>query len=260
MKVVMIGAGNLACNLGVALKRAGHEIVWVYSRTGTSAKYLADLVQCLFTTDITQLPTDADLYVYALKDDVLPDIVKQVIAPQAIHVHTAGSVPMAVLAANKVRYGVLYPLQTFSKQRLADFHSIPLFVEASDAVTLDVLLSVARQLSRRVYEADTCQRKQLHLAAVFACNFVNCMYSNAERIVQRAGIPFDVLLPLIDETAAKVHYLTPAEAQTGPAVRCDRTVMDRHVADLEDGMQRNVYRLLSEDIYVYNNLSNKNHS
>lgn len=258
--IVFIGAGNLATNLAKAFYRSGFRIIQVYSRTQASAAALADAVEAAFTTELSQIRDDAALYVVSLKDDalieLLPDIVG--IKIRGLLVHTAGSIPMNIFKDRTGRYGVFYPMQTFSKQREVDFKSIPIFVESNSAEDTYMLRTVASILSEKVYEATSEQRKCLHLSAVFTCNFANHMYALAAELLNKYNLPFEVMLPLIDETAEKVHQLTPAQAQTGPAIRFDRNVMDKHLDMLSDepGFME-IYKLLSESIY---RLANKGSS
>ena len=219
----------------------------VYSRTEESASSLAALLDCPFTTRIEDILPDAEVYVFSVRDAVLQDLAERLYAhlrqvatagnPRrgagALFVHTAGSMPLDVLPM--LRRGVFYPMQTFSKSRHVDFCQIPIFLESQTDMRLMELL--ARALSQQVYHLDGERRRYLHLSAVFACNFVNHMY-------------FHVMLPLIDETASKVHSLPPHEAQTGPAVRYDKNVMDHHLDLLADApdMQQ-IYKLLSRSIH-----------
>lgn len=151
------------------------------------------------------------------------------------------------------RYGVFYPMQTFSKQRTVDFRQIPVFVESNSAADTQTLKDIASVLSEKVYEATSEQRKSLHLAAVFTCNFTNHMYALAAELLKKYQLPFEVMLPLIDETARKVHELEPCLAQTGPAIRYDENVINNHLQMLSDkpGMQE-LYRLISESIHQQN--------
>ena len=169
---------------------------------------------------------------------------------EALMVHTAGSIPMNVWEGHVPHYGVFYPMQTFSKQREVDFKEIPFFIEASSAEDAAFLKAIASTLSNRVYDADSEQRKSLHLAAVFTCNFTNHMYALAAELLKKYNLPFDVMLPLIDETARKVHELEPKTAQTGPAIRYDENVIGNHLRMLADdpAMQR-LYELLSRSIH-----------
>lgn len=253
MKIALIGAGNLATNLGAALLEAGEQVCQVYSRTLQSAERLADTLGCEATDRIEQIVTDATLYIVALKDAVLPSLLPLLVKgrEKAVWVHTAGSIPLDIWKeTSAVQYGVFYPMQTFSKMRRVKFSHIPVFLEASDAALLERLKKIAACLSDSVYVADSEQRRFLHLSAVFACNFTNALYGMSEHLLKQHGIPFEVMLPLIDETAQKVHSLSPVEAQTGPAVRYDRNVMDKQLALLEDEPDlRQVYELLSDYIH-----------
>ena len=251
MKVVWIGAGNLATQLGVALARAGHETLQVFSRTEASASALATRLHCAATNRVEDILAGADVYVFSVKDSVLEELVAR-IAPrvgEAICLHTAGSMPMNLFKGYARRYGVLYPMQTFSKIRAVDFRSIPFFIEANGEEDMMLLKQILRGITEKVYVLPSEKRKYLHLAAVFACNFTNHMYRLSEKLLEEEGIPFEVMLPLIDETAAKVHELSPAKAQTGPAVRYDLNVIDRHLSMLKTERFKEIYRLLSENIH-----------
>ena len=251
MKIVWIGAGNLATQLGEALHRAGHETLQVFSRTMASAEVLAGRLGCLATDDLDAVVPGADVYIFSVKDGVLEGLVSR-IAPRtgdALCLHTAGSMPISVFEGLTARYGVVYPLQTFSKSREVDFKKIPFFLEANSSEDEKVLGEVARALSSDVRFLSSEKRKNLHLAAVFACNFTNHMYALAEKILEEQQIPGEVLLPLIDETAAKVHVMSPARAQTGPAIRYDENVINKHMAMLKDPDMRNLYELISRSIH-----------
>ncbi len=252
--IVLIGAGNVATHFGVALEKAGYTVKQVYSRTEVSAVRLADRLACPYTVSLADVFPDADVYIVSVKDsaldEVLPELVKR--NRDALYVHTAGSVPMDVWKGLARRYGVLYPMQTFSRERAVDFSTVPFFVEADSADDLESLEQMGRRMGGKVYEATSEQRRYLHIAAVFACNFANHMYAIAGHLLEKNGIPFEVMLPLIDETARKAHVLPPVEGQTGPAQRYDRNVMDRHLAMLADEPQlAEIYRLLSRNIHEY---------
>lgn len=253
MKIVLIGAGRLATCLGAALLRAGHEVVQVYSRTRGSAEALAVRLGCEWTAVTDEVTADADLYVLAVKDEALPALIPQVTGgrEQALFVHTAGSMPLSVFeGCGARRYGVFYPMQTFSKERETDFRNIPVFIEAACRADEETLHALAASLSDTVYVLSSEARKYLHLSAVFACNFVNHCYARAADVLAAHSIPFEVMLPLIDETAAKVHVMSPRQAQTGPAVRYDRNVLARHLQLLQgDREAAEEYELLSRGIH-----------
>lgn len=251
-KVVLIGAGNVATHLGTALQKAGYSLLQVYSRTEESAAALANRLDVPFVTSLEEVCCDADMYIVALKDTALQTLVPQIVKGRedALFVHTAGSMPMLLWEGYARRYGVFYPMQTFSKQREVDWQQVPVFVEASCTESLEMLKALAVKCTPKVYEASSEQRKYLHIAAVFACNFSNHMYALCDHLLSRQGIPFEVMLPLIDETARKVHELRPQEAQTGPAIRYDENVINRHLEMLENepGVQE-LYEKISKSIY-----------
>lgn len=250
--VVLLGAGNLATHLAKAFYWKGFRILQIYSRTEHSARTLAESVEAEYTTDLATVKHHARLYVVALKDAAFLPLIPAMVAGrgQAVWIHTAGSLPMDVWKGHVERYGVFYPLQTFSKQREVDFAEIPVFVEGCDAEITDFLKEVAAALSGKVYEVDSVQRERLHLAAVFACNFTNHLYALAARLLQQYRLPFSVLLPLIDETARKVHTLEPHLAQTGPAVRYDENIINHHLRMLStEPRLQEIYRLLSSSIH-----------
>ena len=235
-RVVVLGAGRVATHLVPALVGAGYRVAQVWSRTMASASALGQPLGISYTDDLTAVPADADIYIACVADGALPEVARQIVARvqrsfrTPLFLHTAGSVSMDVWReAGATSYGILYPLQTFSKEREVDMREVSLFVEASDEASLMAVEALAHGLSGKVYRADSRRRALLHVAAVFACNFTNAMYDAAHQLLATDGIPFDVLLPLIDETAAKVHALTPREAQTGPAVRGDEAVMQSHI-------------------------------
>lgn len=250
-RIALIGAGNVATHLGMGWQKAGWEIVQVYSRTETSASELASRLQVPFVTSLEDVCCDADVYVVMVKDAVLTELVPALVKgrERALFVHTAGSMPMSVWEGHAKRYGVLYPMQTFSKQREVDFASVSFFVEAGGAEERKILKELSLSLSQKVYEATSAQRTYLHMAAVFACNFANHMYALSARLLEKQGLPFDAMLPLIDETARKVHILHPAEAQTGPAVRKDSNVMNKHLDMLADTPDlQDIYGMISKSI------------
>ena len=255
--VVFIGAGNLATNLAKALYYKGFRIVQVYSRTEESARALAEKVEADYTTDLQEISKDAKLYIVSLKDAAFVELLPQITEDKqkSLLVHTAGSIPMSVWEGHAERYGVFYPMQTFSKQREVDFREVPFFIEAKRPEDVELLKAVAGTLSEKVYEADSEQRRSLHLAAVFTCNFTNHMYALAAELLEKYHLPFDVMLPLIDETARKVHELPPCDAQTGPAVRYDENVINKHLSMLEDTPAlQEIYKLMSKSIHEHHQL------
>ena len=249
MKIVFIGAGNLATRLSLAMQRVGMQIGQVYSHTEASARQLATRLGCPWTNDLSALQEDGDLYVFSLKDTVLSDVISKVKPNNGLWVHTAGSMPMSVFEGYAQRFGVLYPLQTFSKGRNVNFDVIPIFLEANTDKNADYLKNIASALSENVRFMSSEKRRSLHLAAVFACNFTNHIYTLSYKLLENESIPADVLLPLIDETVSKIHSMPPAVAQTGPAIRYDENVINKHLAMLDDPDMQAIYRLLSQSIH-----------
>ena len=251
MKIALIGAGNVATCLGPRLKEAGHEITAVYSRTVESARALADRLGATYTTDLKAVPA-SDAAIVMLKDDALKELAPAISDSlnDTLLLHTAGSVSMDIwYTAGAMKYGVLYPMQTFSKTSVIDWSQVPLFIEGSSDQTLNSIRELALTISPDVTVLSSEGRKKLHLAAVFTCNFSNHMYAIAEQLLADEGVPFRVMLPLVRETARKVETMSPKDAQTGPAIRGDRKVIDEHLALLKDNPEyAQLYSLISTDI------------
>lgn len=250
MKIVIIGAGNLATHLALALQQSGEQIIQIYSRTEESASILANKLAAPFTNKINKINNESELYIYAVSDSAISDLIDLDIAPDAIHIHTAGSVSINIFNDKKRNYGVLYPLQTFSKNKEINFKDIPVFLEASSPDVLRILQNLACKISDDVQVINSETRLKLHMAAVFACNFVNYLYDVSNDIIIQTGLTFDILKPLIRETADKINYLTPYDSQTGPAKRFDRNVIDKHIQMLDNQPELKVlYEKLSQMIF-----------
>lgn len=246
----MLGAGNLATQLGLALIQSKHEIVQVFSKTTISAGLLAEKLNSQPVTSPDKVVSGSDIYICALKDDAIQSVLSQLKLENPLIVHTAGSVSIDLLSNFTSRYGVFYPLQTFSKNRLCDFSKVPVFIEASDIQTLNLIKDLAHSVSSNVNELSSEDRKYLHLSAVFVCNFVNYLYATGSDILTKNQLDFKYLIPLIDETAAKIHDMHPLDAQTGPAVRLDKAIINKHLALLSgDEKLSRIYTLLSEGIF-----------
>ena len=237
MKIVILGTGNVAVNLlhAFALKHINAEMV--ASRRADNGQWL--------TAD-GRLP-QADCYIYAVADDALREVAAAVDAPRALHLHTSGTIPIDVFGEDKPHAGVLYFFQSFSKSSLIDeWSTIPVFIEGKNIDDVAAIYTLAQTLSDRIYECSQRDRERLHVAGVFANNFSNLMYRMAADILRDTQIPFQALLPLIDQTAAKVHTLSPREAQTGPAIRHDEKIIAHHIDVLKTPEEKEVYRLLSK--------------
>lgn len=248
-RIVLVGAGNMATAIAMALVNAGNAPVAVWSRTAESARMLADRVGTEWCCDIEALP-QADVVIISIVDSALREIAAKVAAkyPNAIILHTAGSVPMSALhECGAKRYGVLYPMQTVNKNNVVPLEDVTTFVEGCDEAVAAQVEALARTISNKVVYATSEQRCYLHVAAVFACNFSNAVYNMAAELLEKHGLPFEAMLPLIDEAARKVHRMSPTQAQTGPARRGDENVMNAHKAMLDDELSE-IYSLLSDYI------------
>lgn len=251
-EIVVIGSGNLAEALARAI--AGSRTLrlrQLWARNAVRAEAVSRLTGAPWSSDPAALER-AEWYILAVSDRAVGELAERLPIPaQAAVVHTAGSVPLDALPAKFARRGVLYPLQTFTAGRAVDFRRVPLFTEASSPALHDELDEVARTLSDTVLHAGSTERARLHLAAVFACNFVNHLYAVGAGVLARTGLPFEVLKPLIRETADKAAAAaSPADVQTGPAARGDEATLRRHL-DLigDDERLRTIYALLSKDIW-----------
>lgn len=251
ISVVVVGSGNVAEAMAVAVSECwGLELRQIVARNRERAIEVATLARCEWTDDFEEV-ADADFYIIAVSDRAVGEVASKLRrAEGSIVVHTAGSVGYDALGEG--RCGVLYPFQTFTRGRRVDFLEVPLFIEGSTPEVSAHIEHLANLLSRQVYFADSERRREIHLTGVLACNFVNALYSMAaDRLAAQEKLPFDVLCPLIMETARKaVEAEHPRKVQTGPAVRGDRAVAERHVAMLEgEELKQQLYRLLDEYIF-----------
>ena len=250
MEVVLIGSGSVATNLGLALQAKGITVSQVYSRNVSNAESLAKKLNTSFITDISDIYKEADIYFYALTDNAFKSLLRKIEMPNGIQVHTAGCIPMNEFEGFTSKFGVFYPLQTFSKNRPVDFSQIPICIEASNMEVQQQLLELAKLLSGKTYLINSENRKKLHLAAVFACNFTNYMYDIASKILEDSGFLFEMIQPLIEETAEKIKSMNPYEAQTGPAVRMDENTINKHLIMLNKKPElKKMYKLLTKNIY-----------
>lgn len=249
-KVVVIGTGKVASHLTKALLAMGADVLQIVARSQASAqRMMVEVGTTLpYTIQKSAVVNDADLYICSVKDDAIAQAVDGINIPQnALLVHTSGSTDSQILAPFSANYGVLYPLQTFSYGKEVDFSKIALYIEANNIIHQNKLHLFANRLSPNVKVVDSAMRAKVHLAAVFACNFTNHLYAQAEKILAQVNLPFSDLLSLVDETTQKVHTLSPSQSQTGPAVRRDQPIIEKHLSQL-DGKAKAIYQLLTESI------------
>ena len=249
MDIVLLGSGRVATQLGRAFKMAGQTIVQVWSRNLEHAKELADTVASEAISDLDDINRSADLYIIAVKDSAILELASALDIGDNLIVHTSGSTSIQALDGVSSHTGVFYPLQTFSKNKAVDFRSVPIAIEASNPEDLAAIRAIADRLSERVTELDSAQRKALHVAAVFACNFTNHLMAISQQLLKSENLDFDLLRPLIAETAGKVQQYDPETVQTGPAIRGESEIIHAHLEMLQENPEwHELYKQLSQSI------------
>lgn len=248
MRVVIVGSGNVATALGRRIQKAGHEILQVVNHQADSAATLAAALGCAHTDFSGKLDTSADLYLLAIKDSALANINQFVHLGNRLVVHTAGSVTKDVLKEVSINYGVLYPLQSLRKE-MEPGAEIPLLIDANSYESLTLLEDFAATISKQVQKATDEERLKLHVAAVIVSNFTNHLYTLAEDFCIREKVDFSTLIPLIKETANRLDGHSPADLQTGPAIRNDIVTLEKHLRTLDRHKQlKYLYLKLTESI------------
>jgi predicted short-subunit dehydrogenase-like oxidoreductase (DUF2520 family) len=250
--VSIIGSGNLAWHLAPALDNAGYVVKEVYSRNPKHAEELTGrLYQAEVKATLDFSTSDSTIFILCATDDSIQEIAQEIILPGDVFlVHTSGSQPLSILqfaATNNI--GVLYPLQTFTKNKRIDFKTVPVFIESNNEETERALLQMAKLITTHVKKIHSEERKALHVAAVFASNFANHMLTLSKGILEQNNLTFDLLKPLISETINKSLTIGPEDAQTGPAKRGDLEILDRHMEFLNDDERLSeIYKLISQSI------------
>ena len=243
--IVLLGFGNVNFHLINALNSVNEiTVIQIYNRNNIVLS--SELNHIPFTTDLSEIK-DADLYIIAIPDDSIAEFSQSLPLKNKLVVHTSGSVSMDALSERN-RKGVFYPLQTFSKNREVNFNNIPICVEATEATDLKLLMNLGISLSEKVVEVNSEERSKLHLAAVFVNNFVNHLYAIGDDILSNNNLSFDLLHPLIEETASKIKTLAPSQVQTGPARRGDQKTIEKHLHLLKEGPKSDLYQQLTKSI------------
>jgi predicted short-subunit dehydrogenase-like oxidoreductase (DUF2520 family) len=251
MNVVLIGSGNVATVLGKHIKKSGHSIVEVISRNEQRAKELANVLESDFHTNFSQINATADIYIISVSDSAIIDIANNLKVENKIVVHTSGAISKNILQNSSENFGVLYPLQSLRKEN-NNTSVIPILIDANNKETLDTIRSFTETISSKVSVADDEQRLKLHVAAVVVSNFSNYIFTLTKAYCEKEHIPFDMLLPLIQETALRLNEFSPVDVQTGPAIRGDRLTMQKHLELLQEYSElKKIYEIISEGIINY---------
>ena len=252
MDIVLIGTGNTASILGRKLKAAGHNIMQIFGRDARAASELAYELDTESTNYWSVVQRNADIYIVAVSDIAIEEVVHELQLANKTIVHTAGAVSKEILKAGSNHYGVFYPLQSLRKESPYEPFT-PILIDASDDATLAQLETLGESISSSVQQATDEQRLKLHLGAVFCNNFVNHLYVLMEQYCEREGLDFKLLLPLIQETAVRIQTISPSKSQTGPAIRRDANTIDRHLNLLESYPDlKTIYQLFTQSIQHYN--------
>ncbi|SEM98701.1 Predicted oxidoreductase, contains short-chain dehydrogenase (SDR) and DUF2520 domains [Chryseobacterium taichungense] len=243
MQIVIIGSGNVAYHLAKAFVMNNIPLVQIFGRNEKELSKISEELKIPFSTEKLQA---ADLYIICVSDNSVENVSKLILAKDSLVAHTSGSLPKEILAGD-YRKASFYPLQTFSKSKSLDYSKIPFFVETENKEDQQILFNLASKISENVMESTHEKRKYIHLTAVFACNFVNHLFARAKEISDAQEIPFDYFLPLIDETVQKIHEIDPKSAQTGPAVRNDKRILELHEQLLKDESLE-IYKTMNHSI------------
>lgn len=249
ISVVLVGAGNVATQLGRSLKKSGVQIKQVYSLHVKKAQTLARQLNAPATNKLANIVSDADFFLLCVKDDALEATASQLQIKSGIVLHCSGSIAMNKLDNTGKQYGVLYPIQTISADRPVDFSAVPFCIEGNNTSTEKAIFQLAKKLSKKVVVLNSEQRSRVHLAAVFANNFSNHLFSIASDLLRQQKIPQELLFPLMEETVKKAIEIGPGKAQTGPAKRNDKKTQERQIQALSfDAELQKIYRLISKHI------------
>jgi predicted short-subunit dehydrogenase-like oxidoreductase (DUF2520 family) len=252
MKITIVGTGNVAFHLGKRLREQGIEINQVVGRDMLKTAWLADVLKTKSATFYDKIDTSSDVFVIAVSDNAIAEVAERLSksVDNSLVVHTSGSIASTVLQPFFRHYGVFYPLQTFSIGSHPNFENIPVFINVTPQYHLDFLRQLAEKISPRVFDLSDDDRMTLHVAAVFVNNFVNHLFKIGSEIVGKQNLPFDVLLPLIEETVNKIRQNAPKDMQTGPAKRGDDEVIEKHLKFIESNIPQYdlLYTLLSISI------------
>ncbi len=249
MRISIAGSGNVAWHLAQALYINKIEIEYIYSRKVENAQKLASLISAKATNELAEI-AKTDIIIFSVSDDALSQLIGSMKWQNQLLLHTAGSIDMRIFEGKAQNYGVFYPLQTLSKSRKPDYSQIPFLLEANTSENLKIITELASKISPSVRFINSEQRRQLHLSAIFICNFSNHLWTIAQKLSEEQNLDFAVFHPLMQETVEKAIDLFPEMAQTGPALRNDRKIIEKHLSMLKNHpLWKKIYSFVSESIY-----------
>jgi len=243
--ILLIGSGNIATHLALNIDIEKYHIVQIFGRSKVNTKSLAKKINSDWTIDPKKIKK-ADITIIAINDDSIKNILTAL--PNNATVHTSGSTSIDVFKGHFEDYGVLYPLQTFNKDVDLNLKTVPFFIEANNQKFEKDLNELSNSFSKNTHLLDSFKRKQLHIAAVFACNFSNHMLAIAKNLVEKENINYSLLLPLIKQTLSKIENLNPNDTQTGPAIRNDKLIVNEHINSIREDNLKEIYSLISQNI------------
>ncbi len=256
--VTVIGAGNVGWHMATAFYQTGIDVLDVVSGTQEHAEELARMVSAVPRTEIDGIDRLPDLFLVCVNDDLLQEIIHQFSGTETLVAHTSGSAGIELFQNTVKHGGVFYPLQTFTRGKEMTYDTIPFLIEGASPELAQQLKGLAEKISGIVYEADSETRLKMHIAAVFACNFINHLAAIAKELLVESGLKFELLRPLMKETIRKLLEMDPASAQTGPAVRNDLKTIDKHIITLQEkSEEQQLYRMLTDSIIRYRNMQNE---
>jgi len=248
-KISIIGSGNVATNLAHAFDRAGHDILQVISANSERAKQLANCFGAYYGNSISSVDLNADFIIICVNDESYFNVLEEL--PKGLNpiiCHTSGPVSMDVISDYAPNFGVFYPLQSLRKEKYIDFLDVPIFIEGNSTNVRENLMNLADTISNKISEVSSVEREKYHLAAVFANNFTNLMYTLSHKYLEDESLDFQNLIPIIKETANRLADDKPESWQTGPAKRGDTAIMQKHIDMLEDPRLKEIYKQLSDYI------------
>ncbi|MFD2906830.1 Rossmann-like and DUF2520 domain-containing protein [Sphingobacterium anhuiense] len=249
MNIVILGSGNVATHFAHNFHNKGHKILQIFSQQKVNAQALAFAVNAEAISNVSEINKEADLYMIVIPDHAIPSLIETIsTAISGIVVHCSGATDIQVLSKFQ-HYGVLYPPQSISKNDQSDFSLIPFCIEGNDSITFNILMKLMATVAPKSIACSSSQRLAIHIASVFANNFTNALFQISYDLLQQYDLPFDIIRPIILETAQKVQSKLPSQVQTGPAVRNDEITIKKHlnfISEHDDWKQ--IYQLLSQEI------------